>query len=312
MKVAATAGVLLTAVGLVHLSAKSAANRIRSNPDPYSYEQLCEEPIGETVVIRCHDGTEIRANAEGAGPTVVLAHGYGQSLREWNILWTLLRREGYRVIAFDQRGHGQSTIGSEGMSSAAMAADYKAVLEHFDVREAILVGHSMGAFLSIVFMLTYPDSVVDRVRGVVLIGGLAGDSLKGAPQNRVQIPLLKAGVIDWAARSDTYKLLLGGSFCGSKPSPAVVRACMQAPAQGHRQILPILAVEAQENYYDRLGEITVPCAVVCGRADRTTPSWHSTELGTRIPQARNIWIDGKGHFLNWEAPELLRDTIQSF
>jgi hypothetical protein len=80
MKVATTAGVLLTAVGLVHLSAKIAANRIRSNPDPYSYEQLCEEPIGETVVIRCHDATEIRAMVVGAGQTYLFTQGYGQSM----------------------------------------------------------------------------------------------------------------------------------------------------------------------------------------------------------------------------------------
>ena len=54
----------------------------------------------------------IRAVVAGEGPTVVLAHGYGVPLAEWNIVWEELLDRGHRVIAFDQRGHGRSTIGS--------------------------------------------------------------------------------------------------------------------------------------------------------------------------------------------------------
>ena len=312
MKVATTAGVLLTGVGLVHLSAKIAANRIRSNPDPYPYEQLCEEPIGETVVIRCHDGTEIRAKAQGAGPTVVLTHGYGQSLREWNVLWTLLRRAGYRVIAFDQRGHGLSTIGTDGMSSAAMAADYKAVLEHFDVHDAILVGHSMGAFLSIVFLLTYPDLTADRVRGVVLIGGLAGDSLKGAPRTGCRFRCSKQA---YSTGPPAPTL----TDCSSVPHSAdqsphqllFALACRKRPLRDIGKSRPSWLPKHGRIIITDSGRSLYPARwFAAERTEPLRPALHRT--GKRIPQARNIWIDGKGHLLNWEAPDLLRDTIQSF
>lgn len=69
----------------------------------------------------------------------------------------MLVKAGYRVIVFDQRGHGQSTIGSSGVGSRPMAEDYRAIVEHFDVKDAVLVGHSMGGFLAQVFLLTLPE-----------------------------------------------------------------------------------------------------------------------------------------------------------
>lgn len=312
MKIVKTTAILLGAVGLVHLGAKAAAKRIQNLPDSYPYEQLRQEPPGEVVLIRREDGTQIRAMVQGTGPTIVLAHGFGVTLIEWNILWDMLLQAGYRMIAFDQRGHGQSTSGTDGMSSAAMAGDYKAVLEHFDVRDGILVGHSMGSFLSVVFLLTYPEVAAARLKGTVLVAGMAGNVLKDAPQNQVQVPLIKAGIIQWVVRSDTYKWFFGASLFGQNPSPAGIRVFSEVFAeQAHQQLIPILDGMAQEDYYDRLGEVNVPCVVVCGRADKTTPPWHSIELGQRIPQARNIWIDGKGHLLNWEAPDVLFAAIQS-
>ena len=155
---------LIVLVG-VHLASTAYANRLRANPDPYPIEVLSREPDGDEIVIERQDGTKIRAISAGEGPTVVLAHGYGYTLQEWNVVWSKLRQAGCRVIAFDQRGHGQSTIGSDGIGSKQMAGDYRAVLEHFDVRDAVLVGHSMGGFVSIVFLLEHPVVAAQRLKG---------------------------------------------------------------------------------------------------------------------------------------------------
>src|SRR5689334_15590867 len=115
--------------GGVHLAAKSRAAALKRLPDKYPLEAINHEPDGEDVFIDTPDGTRIRAKSAGNGPTVILAHGYGYTLQEWSLIWTMLLDAGYRVIAFDQRGHGQSTIGSEGIGSKQMAGDYRAVLE---------------------------------------------------------------------------------------------------------------------------------------------------------------------------------------
>lgn len=312
MKLLKTTAILLGVAGLVHLGAKAAARAIANRPDSYSYEQLRAEPPGETVFIQRPDGTRLRAMVQGNGPTVVMAHGFCITLIEWNILWAALLKNGYRVIAFDQRGHGQSTIGSDGLNAATMAGDYQAVLEHFDVHDGILVGHSMGSFLSIVFLLTHPEVAAARLKGVVLVAGMAGNVLRDAPQNRVQVPLIKAGIIERVVRSDTYKWFFGASLFGQTPSPAGIRVFSDVfIEQTPQQLIPILDDMAQLDFYDRLGEIQLPSVIICGRNDKTTPPWHSVELGQRIPNARNLWVEGKGHLLNWEAPDILLDAIQS-
>ena len=74
-----------------------------------------------------------------------------------------------------------------------MAADDAAVLEHFDVRDGVLVGHSMGGFVAIRAVLDHPE-LAQRLRGLVLFATLAGRILDGAPQNRLPILLLQSGV----------------------------------------------------------------------------------------------------------------------
>ncbi len=305
---------LAATAGVVHLGAKLFLRQVAQNPDSYPLEVLCKEPEGEEITITRPDGTTLRVVVAGSGPTVLLAHGLGATLLEWNIVCSQLRQLGYRVIVFDQRGHGRSTVGSDGIGSAQMAGDYKAILEHFDLRDVILVGHSMGGFLANVLMLTYPEVAAQRLKGTVLFATFAGNVLKGSPQNQLQIPLIKAGAMDRVIQSDVYGALFVVSLLSSQERyPAIVQACLQIFRQGKlRPLLPIVQAFCEEDYYGRLPEIKTPCVIICGREDKTTPPWHSEEMGQRIPHARTVWVEGKGHLLNWEAPQALIEVIQSF
>lgn len=311
------AKLLLGVVGLagaVHLGAKLILKQVAQNPDVYPLAVLNKEPEGEEITMTRPDGTTLRLVAAGSGPTVLLAHGLGATLQEWNIVWSQLRRLGYRVITFDQRGHGRSTVGSDGIGSAQMAGDYKAILEHFDLYDVVLVGHSMGGFLANVFMLTYPNVAAQRLKGTVLFATFAGNVLKGSPQNQLEIPLIKAGIMDRVIQSDVYGSLFVVSLLSSQARyPAIVQACLHIFRQGKlRPLLPIVQAFCEEDYYGRLPEIQTPCVIICGREDKTTPPWHSEEMGRLIPRARTVWVEGKGHLLNWEAPEALVEAIGSF
>lgn len=304
---------LATAVGLgavVHGLASRKARQIQSNPDPIPYEKLRELPRADEHVVERPDGARIHVRSEGEGPAVVLAHGYGVTLSEWNVVWARLRELGHRCVAFDLRGHGRSTVGSEGIGSGSMAGDYAAVLDALEVEDAVLVGHSTGGFLAIRALLDY--GIAERLRGFVAFASTAGDILRGSVQNRLQIPLIQLGVMQRLCRSPTYSWLFGDSLCGAQPSPAAIRLFNEIfAAQDHRALIPILHALARESYYERLHEIAVPTVVICGSEDHSTPRWHSEQLGVRIPTARNVWVPDKGHLLNWEAPESLIEAVQS-
>ncbi|OBK51675.1 alpha/beta fold hydrolase [Mycobacterium sp. 1081908.1] len=307
--------VIASAAGLLGWgAARAMAARIARNPDPYPRERLLAEPDGEQVRIARPDGTVLHALVAGQGPPVILVHGYTARILEWNLVWDELQARGFRVIAFDQRGHGRSTLGSDGIGSEPMAADLAAVLQHFDVQDGVLVGHSMGGFVTIRAVLDHAD-VAPRLRGLVLFATWAGRILDGAPQNRLQIPLLEYGILQRLMRNDTVATLFGAAQCGARPSPTMVSVFVDFFNQHldeHGPLLPIVRAFSHEDRYPRLGEIAVPTAVMVGSADRTTPTSHSRRLAEGIPGARLVTVPDAGHLLNWEAPDELIKVVESF
>lgn len=308
------AAAMAGAVGSVWAAARAVVARIRQNPDPVPRERLVVEPRGEQVCITRPDGTVLHALVAGQGPPVVLVHGYSARILEWNLVWDELQAKGFRVIAFDQRGHGHSTLGSDGVGSEPMAADVAAVLRHFDVRDGVLVGHSMGGFVSIRAILDHPD-LTQRLRGLVLFATWAGRTLDGAPQNRLQIPLLRYGILRKALRNRTVATLFGAAQCGAHPSPAMVSVFVEffnRHLDEHGPLLPIVRAFSHEDGYPRLAEIAVPTAVMVGTGDRIMPPTHSRRLAEGIPGARLVQVPDAGHLLNWEAPEDLVNVVESF
>jgi pimeloyl-ACP methyl ester carboxylesterase len=257
------------------------------------------------------DGTRIRVRVIGSGPTVVLAHGYVDALETFDEIVPRLVQAGRRVVLFDQRAHGQSTIGKDGVTSRAMAGDYVAVLERFDVKDAVLVGHSMGAFLSVVFSIRHSAIAKERLRGLVLVGGHAGGAGEGSLQNRVQIVMLERGIAarlmtnKWTARAFA-RPLFGARFEERHLSHMLARI------QPDRipGTLPILRAQLAESYYDRLADVPIPAIVICGERDRTCPRFHSERLGARIPRSRNVWLQDVGHMVNYEAPDAILEAIE--
>ncbi|MFM2114200.1 MAG: hypothetical protein RL643_1159, partial [Actinomycetota bacterium] len=153
-------------------------------------------------VIITDDGTRLSTVSMGSGTPVVLAHGFAIDMHEWNVIAEDLVRRGFRVIAFDQRGHGRSDIGSQGVGSRQMVDDYLAVLRDYDVTGGILVGHSMGGFLAIRALVEQPTALARHLRGCVLMATFAGDVNRKNFQNRVQIPMIQSGVMGKMIRSN--------------------------------------------------------------------------------------------------------------
>jgi pimeloyl-ACP methyl ester carboxylesterase len=256
------------------------------------------------------DGTEIRTVVVGDGVRdVVLAHGYGLSLDSWNLVVPLLVSSGHRVITFDQRGHAGSTIGSDGVGSTQMASDYAAVLEHHDVRNGVLVGHSMGGFLSIAFMLNHADVVADRLIGWLLMATFAGDVNRKNPQNRLQIPLIKSGVLVRMVSIPAIGRAFTKSLTGEYVDGMAEAFVPIFTSHDHKALIPIMEAMTDENRYPQLGQIDMPTTVLVGTADHTTPPFHTDDLHTGIAGSRLVRLDGKGHALNWEAPDAVAAEI---
>lgn len=297
--------------GTVHGLARRQATRITTLPDPYAAQDLSAEPTGEDVLILRPDGTRLRARVAGTGPTVVLVHGYGVTLAEWNVVWERLRGE-YRLIAYDHRGHGQSSIGALGVSSAVMAADLGAVLDFFEVKDATLLSHSMGGFLSLIYLLDHPEAARGHISRAVIVASFAGDVANGAPQTRAQIPLIRSGIMPALARTHTYGWALMAPMFGKRPFASGVEAMRRMfAAQRHGPLMPVLRALQDENYYPRLNELQLPVTILCGTDDATTPRHHAEQLAAGIDGARLTLVPDMGHALNWEAPDAIVAAVRA-
>lgn len=303
------AGAAVAAVGAGVLAARAAATRLRGLPDRVPLADLLRAVPGADLVVDRADGTRLRVRVAGEGPAVVLAHGLALTLAEWSLVAPLLLDDGCRVVAFDARGHGESTIGTQGVSGLVMAEDLAAVLEATDTVDAILVGHSMGGFLALTAVLDVPG-VAQRLAGLVLVASFAGDILNHAPQNRAEAPLLRSHLLARLAANPTVGTLFAASFFGHDPSPGMLTAFRDMVlARDHAPLLPLLEEFTGRDLLDRLPSIRVPTVIVCGLADRTTPSWDSRRMAAAIPGAQTVWVAGAGHMLPWESPTTIRDAV---
>lgn len=268
-------------------------------------------PLGGTTHwVETVDATRLRSVVLGDGPRdVVLAHGYGFSADSWNMVAPALVAAGHRVIAFDQRGHGGSNVGADGVGSAQMASDYAAILDHHDVTDGVLVGHSMGGFVGINFLLNHPDVVTERLRGCMLMATFAGDVSRKNPQNRLQIPLIKSGILLRLISIPAIGKAFTRSLTGSYHQGMAEAFVPIFRSHDHSRLIPIMEAMTGESRYPDLAEIELPTTIVIGTKDRTTPPFHTEDMHARIEGSRLVRIEGKGHALNWEAPEVVAAEI---
>ena len=129
---------------------------------------------------------EIHYEDHGAGQPVVLIHGYPLSGRAWDRQVPVLLAAGFRVITYDRRGFGQSSQPVVGYDYDTFAADLDSLLDHLDLQDAVLAGHSMGTGEVTRYLSAYGP---DRVAKGVLVSPIppfllqTSDNPDGVPQS---------------------------------------------------------------------------------------------------------------------------------
>jgi non-heme chloroperoxidase len=268
-------------------------------------------------------GTENSADIEiyyedhGAGQPVVLIHGYPLSGRGWDKQVPALLAAGYRVITYDRRGFGRSSQPTAGYDYDTFAADLSALLEHLDLRDAVLVGHSMGTGEVTRYLGRYGSA---RVAKGVLVAPIppyllqADDNPDGVPQSlfdgfaaaaRADTPAWMKGFLDNFYNFDTLRgtLVSDQAFQASwnlavTASAAAAVACIGTWATDFRGDLP---------------EIDVPVLVIQGDADQVLPL---DKTGRRLPglikDAHLVVVEGGPHAIPWTHADQVNTALLGF
>ncbi len=237
--------------------------------------------------ITTKDGTQIYYKDWGEGQPVVFSHGWPLSADDWDTQMMFFLNHGYRVIAHDRRGHGRSSQPGDGHDMDHYADDLAALTAHFDLKEAIHVGHSTGGGEVTRYIARHGES---RVAKAVLISAVPPLMVK-TDANPGGLP--KKVFDDFQAqvatnRAQFYLDVPTGPFYGynrpgAKASQGVIqnwwRQGMMGGAKAHYDGIVAFS---QTDFTEDLKKFSVPTLVMHGDDDQIVPYADSGPLTAKL------------------------------
>lgn len=248
----------------------------------------------------------IHYSVEGAGKAIVLLHGFLESLNIWDDFSSALGQE-FRIVAIDLPGHGKTGRYSETHSMEFMAETVKTVLDHLKIEKCLMVGHSMGGYVTTEFAAKFPDIL----SGICLFHSHAAADSDEARQNRTR-------TINLIEKDRTGFIT---SFIPNLFSPSEVqdypreienlkKIAFDTPNESI--IAALRGMMERKDHRELLENLEIPILIIAGKDDE------KIQLGVIAQQAilprhsELIILAGVGHMGYIEAYETTLKIIKSF
>ena len=224
-----------------------------------------------------HGAVEIAYLDEGEGEPILLVHGFASSK---NVNWVYpawvseLKKNGRRVIALDNRGHGDSAklYDPEAYHIGTMAGDVSALMDHLSIERADIMGYSLGSRMTAVLAQRQPQ----RVRSVIL-GGIGIGLIEGGGPGENVAEALEASSLDDVTDP------VGRTFRAFADQTRSDRRALAACLRGSRRLMT----------REEAAGITVPVLIAVGTSDEIAGS--AEALGKIIPDAKVLDIPNRDH-----------------
>ena len=257
----------------------------------------------------------------GKGQPVVLVHGLASNCRIWDLVAPILSQR-FRVVAIDQRGHGESFKPDTGYDFATVSADLRGFLDVLGISNPVIVGHSWGGDVALEYAVNYPGSArglcfVDG--GTIDISSQPGATLEAAKERMA--PPLWTGVTLDAFRSRIRSRRIGGG-----DTPAIEQIVLanfdinddgtiasRLSRENHFRIIEALWDHKPFDLYPQVGcpVLLMPC-----RQNNPSPEsrrWRREESIARVekllPVSKTVWMEDSIHDVPLQRPSLVAETI---
>ena len=242
----------------------------------------------------CEDG-------DPEGRPVVFANSLGTDLRLWDKIIPMLP-DGLRLIRFDKRGHGLTSCPKPPFTMGALVSDIEALCDHLDVKDAVIVGCSVGGLIAQGIAVKRTD----QVRAMVLAN--TGAKIGTAEMWQDRIDAVAAGGIEAIAEA-----ILDRWFSKDFLQSAELAAwrCMltRTPGDGY---MGVSAAISGTDFYTTTASLTLPTLAIAGSEDGATPPDLVRETAALVKGSRFELIRGAGHLPMVEKPREFADLLTGF
>ena len=319
-----TAGAAALVAGAWEVQRRRDLRAVQADPE---WHELNRRIAGRERTVRAGDGTRLHVEICGPedAPTIVLVHGWTCDLTFWHHQARDLSRY-FRVVAYDQRGHGRSDVpeGDDCYTADTLASDLQSVLDACapDGRPVLIAGHSMGGMTVVAWAGRHRDVVRSRLASAVLVNTgmnelqarlLVLGPLVGARLHRVLLaPMITSGY-RYSTRFEpiSYRMVRRLNI-SSHASPGVgaflhrMELSCPAPVRaGFGRLFSDLDLSGS------VPSLTVPTLVIAGEEDRLLPPWHSRQLADGLPSlVELVELPGVAHMAPLEAPQEVTSRIR--
>ena len=260
---------------------------------------------------------ELHYTDRGEGQPVVLMHGWATSSRAWDAQVPALVQAGYRVIAYDRRGFGQSSQPWHGYEYDTFTADLAALLDHLDLTDAVLVGFSMGGGEVVRYLSRFG---ADRVSKIVLASSVtpylfkSDDNPDGGIDDAFIDGMIGEVAKDRFAFMDEFlnKYYSAGRKLKVSPQQKAYAHSL-AVAAFPRAMTESIDAWGRTDFRSDLAAVTVPTLVIHGDSDNIVPIQVSGErTGKAISGSVLVVLQDAPHGVLMSHPEEWNAAVLQF
>jgi len=232
------------------------------------------------------------------GAPVLFLHPLGLNLRVWDDVFMHLSKE-LRLVRLDMRGHGASEVPPAPYAMGTLIRDVEGVCDALQIRDAVVVGNSIGGLIA----QGVAAKRLDIVRGAVLAGTAPKIGTRALWEDRMALVAERGmeGIADW-----TLTRWFSKNF---EPVDKWRRELLACHPQGH---MGCSAAIAGTDFYSTTAALRLPVLVTAGTEDDSTPPDLVRELADLIPGSEFQLMRGSGHVPAADAPEEFAQLVTRF
>lgn len=240
--------------------------------------------------------------------SLLLVHGHPFDRSMWRPQLTAVREAGWRALAPDLRGYGESTVVPGKTPLDVFAADLATLLDHLGIEDVVIGGLSMGGQIVMEFARQYPY----RVRGLLLAATFPQSETDEGKRSRNAMAdrLLREGMGSYA--DEVLPKMLAARSIEALPAVANHVATMMRATNPEGAAAALRGRAERPSYEDTLAGLAVPALVVVGSEDAFTTRRDAERMRDLLTDSELVWLEGVGHMPNLECTAAFNAALIQF